>query len=30
MVDKCIVLEDDDVFFVFFFIFCKEMLDKYE
>lgn len=30
MVDKCIVLEDDDVPSVSFFRFCKEMLDKYE
>ena len=30
MVDKCIVLEDDDVPSVSFFTFCKEMLDKYE
>lgn len=29
-VDKCIVLEDDDVPSVSFFRFCKEMLDKYE
>ena len=29
-VDKCIVLEDDDVPSVSFFQFCKEMLDKYE
>lgn len=29
-VDKCIVLEDDDVPDVSFFQFCKEMLDKYE
>ena len=29
-VDKCIVLEDDDVPSVTFFQFCKEMLDKYE
>lgn len=29
-VDKCIVLEDDDVPAVSFFRFCKEMLDKYE
>lgn len=29
-VDKCIVLEDDDVPSVSFFSFCKEMLDKYE
>ena len=29
-VDKCIVLEDDDVPAVSFFQFCKEMLDKYE
>ena len=29
MVDKCIVLEDDDVPSVSFFTFCKEMLDKY-
>lgn len=29
-VDKCIVLEDDDVPSVSFFEFCKEMLDKYE
>lgn len=30
IVDKCIVLEDDDVPSVSFFTFCKEMLDKYE
>lgn len=30
VVDKCIVLEDDDVPSVSFFRFCKEMLDKYE
>ena len=30
IVDKCIVLEDDDVPSVSFFSFCKEMLDKYE
>ncbi len=30
MVDKCIVLEDDDVPSVSFFTFCKEMLDRYE
>ena len=29
-VDKCIVLEDDDVHSISFFSFCKEMLDKYE
>ena len=29
-VDKCIILEDDDVPSVSFFRFCKEMLDKYE
>ena len=29
-VDKCIVLEDDDVPSVSFFTFCKEMLDRYE
>ena len=29
-VEKCIVLEDDDVPSVSFFRFCKEMLDKYE
>ncbi len=29
-VDKCIVLEDDDVPSVSFFQFCKELLDKYE
>lgn len=29
-VDKCIVLEDDDVPSVSFFSFCKIMLDKYE
>lgn len=29
-VDKCIVLEDDDVPSVSFFRFCKELLDKYE
>lgn len=29
-VDKCIVLEDDDVPSISFFSFCKEMLDKYE
>lgn len=28
--DKCIVLEDDVVPSVSFFLFCKEMLDKYE
>jgi len=30
MVDKCIVLEDDDVPSQSFFRFCKEMLDRYE
>lgn len=30
MVDKCIVLEDDDVPSQSFFLFCKEMLDRYE
>lgn len=30
IVDKCVVLEDDDVPAVTFFTFCKEMLDKYE
>ena len=29
-VDKCIVLEDDDVPTQSFFRFCKEMLDRYE
>lgn len=29
-VDKCIVLEDDDVPSISFFTFCKEMLDRYE
>ena len=29
-VDKCIILEDDDVPSCSFFQFCKEMLDKYE
>ena len=29
-VDKCIVLEDDDVPAVSFFSFCKEMLERYE
>lgn len=29
-VDKCIILEDDDVPSVSFFRFCKELLDKYE
>ena len=29
-VDKCVVLEDDDVPAVSFFSFCKEMLDRYE
>ena len=29
-VDKCIVLEDDDVPSQSFFPFCKELLDKYE
>lgn len=29
-VDKCVVLEDDDVPCVSFFAFCKEMLDRYE
>lgn len=29
-VDKCIVLEDDDVPSQSFFTFCKELLDKYE
>lgn len=30
IVDKCIVLEDDDVPSISFFTFCKELLDKYE
>ncbi len=30
MVDKCVVLEDDDVPSQSFFPFCKEMLDRYE
>lgn len=30
IVDKCIILEDDDVPDVSFFEFCKQMLDKYE
>lgn len=30
IVDKCIVLEDDDVPSLSFFPFCKEMLDRYE
>ena len=30
IVDKCMVLEDDDVPSQSFFPFCKEMLDKYE
>ena len=29
-VDKCIVLEDDDVPSISFFSFCKELLDRYE
>ena len=29
-VDKCIILEDDDVPSLSFFAFCKELLDKYE
>ena len=29
-VDKCVVLEDDDVPSVSFFSFCKEMLERYE
>lgn len=29
MVDKCIVLEDDDIPSLSFFTFCKEMLDRY-
>ena len=29
-VDKCIILEDDDVPSISFFRFCKELLDKYE
>ena len=29
-VDKCVVLEDDDVPAVSFFTFCKEMLERYE
>lgn len=29
MVDKCIVLEDDDIPSLSFFPFCKEMLDRY-
>lgn len=30
MVEKCIVLEDDDIPSLSFFPFCKELLDKYE
>ena len=30
MVEKCIVLEDDDVPSLSFFPFCKELLDRYE
>lgn len=30
IVDKCVVLEDDDVPAVSFFRFCKELLDRYE
>src|SRR5574344_113529 len=30
IVDKCIVLEDDDIPSISFFSFCKEMLDRYE
>lgn len=30
IVDKCIVLEDDDVPSQSFFLFCKELLDRYE
>lgn len=30
VVDKCIILEDDDVPSVSFFLFCKELLDRYE
>lgn len=30
IVDKCIVIEDDDVANITFFKFCKELLDKYE
>lgn len=30
IVDKCIVLEDDDIPSLSFFPFCKELLDKYE
>lgn len=30
IVEKCIVLEDDDVPSVSFFAFCKELLDRYE
>ncbi len=30
IVDKCIVMEDDDVPTISFFKFCKEMLDRYE
>lgn len=29
-VDKCVILEDDDVPSVSFFMFCKELLDRYE
>lgn len=29
-VDKCVILEDDDVPSVSFFSFCKELLDRYE
>lgn len=29
-VDKCVILEDDDVPSVSFFLFCKELLDRYE
>lgn len=30
MVEKCIILEDDDIPSLSFFPFCKELLDKYE
>lgn len=30
LVDKCVVLEDDDIPTESFFTFCKEMLDRYE
>lgn len=29
-VDKCVILEDDDVPSVSFFLFCKELLERYE